>query len=92
VESVRGEGLVGAAFVHRLSCAGDPQLHTHILVANMVRDGSGRWTALDGRRLYAHGRTAWLPLERGQLAHPQERLQDRPRQAEDLQQCADIGD
>jgi conjugative relaxase-like TrwC/TraI family protein len=58
LESVQGEGLVGAAFVHRLSRAGDPQLHSHVLVTNMVRDASGRWTALDGRRLYAHGRTA----------------------------------
>jgi conjugative relaxase-like TrwC/TraI family protein len=57
-ETVRGEGLIGAAFLHRTSRAGDPQLHTHVLVANMVRGPDGRWTALDGRALYAHGRTA----------------------------------
>ena len=57
-ERVRGEGLVGAAFLHRTSRAGDPQLHTHVLVANMLRDPTGRWTALDARALYAHGRTA----------------------------------
>ncbi len=29
--SLPGEGLVGAAFVHVTSRAGDPQLHTHLL-------------------------------------------------------------
>ena len=48
----------GAAFLHRTSRAGDPQLHTHVLVANMTRGPDGRWTALDGRALYAHARTA----------------------------------
>jgi conjugative relaxase-like TrwC/TraI family protein len=58
LERVRGDGLVGAAFLHRTSRAGDPHLHTHVLVANLVRDSTGRWTALDARALYAHGRTA----------------------------------
>jgi hypothetical protein len=57
-ETVRGEGLVGAAFLHRTSRAGDPQLHTHVLVANVVQTPDGRWTALDARALYGHGRTA----------------------------------
>jgi conjugative relaxase-like TrwC/TraI family protein len=56
--SVAGDGLVGAAFLHRTSRAGDPQLHTHVLLANMTRGPDGRWSALDGRALYAHGRTA----------------------------------
>jgi conjugative relaxase-like TrwC/TraI family protein len=51
-------GLVAAAFRHRTSRAGDPQLHTHVLVANLGRGIDGRWSALDGRRLYAHARTA----------------------------------
>ena len=58
VETVRGEGLVAAAFVHRTSRSGDPQLHTHVLVANLVRADDGRWSALDGRLVYAHARTA----------------------------------
>ena len=37
---------------------GDPQLHTHVLVANLGRGPDGRWSALDGRRLYAHARAA----------------------------------
>jgi conjugative relaxase-like TrwC/TraI family protein len=58
VELVPGNGFVAAAFRHRTSRAGDPQLHTHVLVANMTRGPDGRWTALDGRRLYAHAKTA----------------------------------
>jgi conjugative relaxase-like TrwC/TraI family protein len=57
-ESVSGNGFVAAAFRHRSSRAGDPQLHTHVLVANMTKGSDGRWTALDGRRLYAHAKTA----------------------------------
>ena len=51
-------GLVAAAFRHRTSRAGDPQLHTHVLVANLGRGPDGRWSALDGRQLYAHARAA----------------------------------
>lgn len=57
LQLVPGNGFVGAAFRHRSSRAGDPQLHTHVLVANMTRGPDGRWTALDGRRLYAHAKT-----------------------------------
>jgi conjugative relaxase-like TrwC/TraI family protein len=54
---IRGEGLTVAAFRHRTSRAGDPQLHTHAVVANSTVS-DGRATALDGRALYAHARTA----------------------------------
>jgi conjugative relaxase-like TrwC/TraI family protein len=57
VELVPGNGFVAAAFRHRTSRAGDPQLHTHVLVANMTKGRDGRWTALDGRKLYAHAKT-----------------------------------
>ena len=57
-EVVPATGLVAAAFRHRTSRAGDPQLHTHVLVANLGRGPDGRWSALDGRRLYAHARAA----------------------------------
>jgi conjugative relaxase-like TrwC/TraI family protein len=55
--SVIGNGFLAAAFRHRTSRAGDPQLHTHVLVSNMTRGPDGRWTALDARRLYAHAKT-----------------------------------
>jgi conjugative relaxase-like TrwC/TraI family protein len=51
-------GLVGAAFVHRTSRNGDPQLHTHVLAANAVEGVDGRWSAPDARGLYFHAQTA----------------------------------
>ena len=40
-----GEGFVGAEYVHRVSRAGDAQLHSHVVIANMTR-ADGRWTTL----------------------------------------------
>jgi conjugative relaxase-like TrwC/TraI family protein len=54
----RADGLAAAAFRHRTSRVGDPQLHTHVLVANLARGPDGRWSALDGRQLYSHARAA----------------------------------
>jgi conjugative relaxase-like TrwC/TraI family protein len=55
---LRGAGFVAAGFRHRTSRAGDPQLHTHVLVANLSRGPDGRWTALDAQALYRSKRTA----------------------------------
>jgi conjugative relaxase-like TrwC/TraI family protein len=55
---VGAEGLVAAAFTHRTSRAGDPQLHTHVLVANVAEGVDGVWSAPDARLLYGHSRTA----------------------------------
>jgi conjugative relaxase-like TrwC/TraI family protein len=52
-----GEGFVAAEYVHRLSRAGDAQLHSHVVIANMTR-ADGRWTTLDGQALYANLKTA----------------------------------
>jgi conjugative relaxase-like TrwC/TraI family protein len=54
---LRGEGVKVAAFRHRSSRAGDPQLHTHAVVANETV-AEGRATTLDGRAMYAHAKTA----------------------------------
>lgn len=51
-------GLLAAAFLHRTSRAGDPQLHTHVLVANVAHGEDGTWSAPDARLLYFHARTA----------------------------------
>ncbi len=53
-DHVDGNGLVAVGFDHRTSRAGDPLLHTHVIVANRVQGPDGRWTALDGRDLYRH--------------------------------------
>jgi conjugative relaxase-like TrwC/TraI family protein len=52
-----GEGFIAAEYVHRLSRAGDAQLHSHVVIANMTR-ADGRWTTLDGQALYASLKTA----------------------------------
>jgi conjugative relaxase-like TrwC/TraI family protein len=57
-EHVAGQGLLAVGFDHRTSRAGDPLLHTHLVVANRVQGPDGRWTALDGRDLYRHRRAA----------------------------------
>jgi len=51
-------GFIAAAFRHRSSRAGDPQLHTHVLVANITRGADGKYSALDGRQLYLQAKTA----------------------------------
>ncbi len=52
---VQTAGLVAAAFDHRTSRAGDPLLHTHVVVANMTLTVADSWRALDGRLLFDHG-------------------------------------
>jgi conjugative relaxase-like TrwC/TraI family protein len=63
VEHVDGDGYVAAAFRHRTSRAGDPQLHWHVLVANTTRGPDGRWRTLDGTRVYPALRTAGFLFE-----------------------------
>lgn len=52
------DGAVAAEFVHGSSRSGDPHLHSHLLLANLGRDSSGRFGAIDARALYAHRRAA----------------------------------
>jgi conjugative relaxase-like TrwC/TraI family protein len=52
------EGFVAAAFTHRTSRADDPQLHTHVVVANLIRGVDGRWSAVDSWAVFRHARTA----------------------------------
>jgi len=52
-ERVAGEGFVAAAYRHRLSRASDPQLHTHVVAANLTR-ADRRFTSLDAHTLYEH--------------------------------------
>lgn len=55
---VETTGFVAAAFDHRDSRAGDPLLHTHVVIANVTRRPDGSWAALDPRGLYAQARAA----------------------------------
>lgn len=64
------DGFIAAGYRHRASREGDPQLHTHVLVANLGQGSDGRWSALDGRRLYAHATAAsrvYQAVLRGEL-------------------------
>ena len=58
IHQIEVDGLVASAFRHRTSRAGDPHLHTHVLVANMGQGTDGVWRTLDGRWLYLHAKTA----------------------------------
>jgi len=57
-EMVKGKGFLAAAFRHRTSRAGDPQLHTHVLIANATRGADGKWTRLHHPSIYEHAKTA----------------------------------
>jgi conjugative relaxase-like TrwC/TraI family protein len=52
IRQVNVRGLVATAFTHRDSRAGDPDLHTHVAVANKVQALDGRWLSIDGRVLF----------------------------------------
>ncbi|MYE01518.1 MAG: relaxase domain-containing protein, partial [Alphaproteobacteria bacterium] len=53
---VKGHGLAAALFRHVASRDLDPQLHTHAVVANMTRDGEGRWKSIEPTLLHRHAR------------------------------------
>jgi conjugative relaxase-like TrwC/TraI family protein len=63
-------GLVAAAFAHTTSRADDPQLHTHLVVANLLQGVDGKWSAVDSRAMHRHARTAgciYQAVLRGEL-------------------------
>lgn len=55
IRQVAVTGLVAAAFDHRDSRAGDPDLHTHVVISNKVQtlpSEGGKWLTLDGRMVF----------------------------------------
>jgi conjugative relaxase-like TrwC/TraI family protein len=46
-------GAVAAAFDHWDTRTGDPNLHTHLVLANKVQGLDGRWRSIDAKALYA---------------------------------------
>lgn len=48
-------GVVAAAFDHVDTRNGDPQLHTHVMVANRVQGPDGKWRTLDSRNALMPG-------------------------------------
>jgi len=73
VERLRGEGFIAAAYRHRLSRAADPQLHTHVVVANLTRVG-GKFTALDAHALFEHKSAAGAVYRAALRAEVRKRL------------------
>jgi conjugative relaxase-like TrwC/TraI family protein len=82
-----GQGLVAAGFGHRTSRAGDPQLHTHLVIANLTQPahnhssgdgddggGDGRWSAPDGRVVYAWAKTVGFAYQAALRRHLTDRL------------------
>jgi len=54
VAQVGVSGLIATAFDHFDSRAGDPHLHTHVVVSNKVQTLlDGKWRSLDGRPIHA---------------------------------------
>lgn len=54
VAQVDVAGVAAVAYDHFDSRAGDPQLHTHVVIANKVLTVmDGRWRSLDGRPVFA---------------------------------------
>ena len=51
---IKTSGFVAASFTEFTSRADDPQLHTHVVVANKVKGNDGIWRSVDGRLLYRH--------------------------------------
>lgn len=47
-------GYVAASFTEYTSRADDPQLHTHVVVANKVKGVDGKWRTMDGRLLFRY--------------------------------------
>ncbi|MCY4546737.1 MAG: relaxase domain-containing protein, partial [Defluviicoccus sp.] len=48
---VKADGMVVAGFRHLTSRDQDPQLHTHCVLANMTRIGSGEWRSVEPTRI-----------------------------------------
>lgn len=54
VAQVEVHGLIATAYDHYDSRAGDPQLHTHVVISNKVKTVmDGKWRSLDSRPLHA---------------------------------------
>jgi conjugative relaxase-like TrwC/TraI family protein len=54
VAQVDVTGLIATAFDHFDSRAGDPHLHTHVVISNKVQTAlDGKWRSLDGRPMHA---------------------------------------
>jgi conjugative relaxase-like TrwC/TraI family protein len=56
-DRIKTDGWIVAAFEHHTSRAGDPQLHTHLVVPNLLHGADGKWSAVDSKAVYRHALT-----------------------------------
>ena len=54
----RLEALTGVRYEHRTSRAGDPHVHSHVLLANKQLCADGKWRTVDGVGLFHEARAA----------------------------------
>ena len=65
---LRAGGLLAGSYLHATSRALDPQLHRHVVIANMAAAPDSPVRALDGTPLWAHAKTAGY-LAAAELRH-----------------------
>ncbi len=70
---VGNQKIVAATFRHDTSRNLDPQLHTHAVLANMVKGEDGKWRSMANESLYANQKLIGM-LYRNELAAGLERL------------------
>lgn len=54
---VKTGGIIASEFTHFDTRAGDPDLHSHVLVSNKVQGPDGKWRTIDGRPMFANHQT-----------------------------------
>ena len=52
IEQVRTKGILASEFTHFDTRGGDPDLHSHVLIANKVQAPDGTWKSLDGQAIF----------------------------------------
>ena len=91
VVTVDAEGIVVGVFRQHTSRRLDPQLHTHVVIANRVRAPDGRWLALDARTIKLDQRTLSAIYHANLRAEITRRLRVRWQQPEHgIAEIADI--
>jgi conjugative relaxase-like TrwC/TraI family protein len=68
---IETHGWAAVTFEHRSSRCGDPQLHTHVVVPNVVQGVDGRWGAWDTSEAYRQASTGgylYQAVLRGELS------------------------
>ncbi len=62
-----GTGFIGVAFRHRMSRAGDPALHVHVLVSNLTQADDDKWYSLFNPKgaspLFVHAKSAGVVFQ-----------------------------